>query len=120
MNEPVKFSIFFITRKTRHKLDFCYPNPSLSEGSGKSFVKTKVAPPRLKGQKVGLFSTRSPHRPNPIGLTLTKLVKIEGTKVFVQGLDLIDKTPILDIKPYIPNYDIPKEIQGIQYGLRTF
>ena len=81
-----------------------------NHSEGKSFVKTKVAPPRLKGQKVGLFSTRSPHRPNPIGLTLTKLVKIEGSKVFVQGLDLIDKTPILDIKPYIPNYDIPKEI----------
>ena len=80
------------------------------EGIGKSFVKTKVAPPRLKGQKVGLFSTRSPHRPNPIGLTLTKLVKIEGSKIFVQGLDLINNTPILDIKPYIPNYDIPKEI----------
>ena len=58
---------------------------------GRNFVKTKVAPPRLKGSKVGLFSTRSPHRPNPIGLTLAKLTKIEGCKVFLQGLDLLDQ-----------------------------
>ena len=69
-----------------------------------------MAPPRLKGTKVGLFSTRSPHRPNPIGLTLAKIVKIDGLKVHLQGLDLIDNTPILDIKPYIPNYDVPKVI----------
>ena len=81
-----------------------------NNSEGKAFVKTKVAPPRLKGQKVGIFSTRSPHRPNPIGLTLTKLVQIEGSKVYVQGLDLLDKTPIIDIKPYIPQYDIPKAL----------
>ena len=61
---------------------------------GRNFVKTKVAPPRLKGSKVGLFSTRSPHRPNPIGLTLAKLTRIEGCKVFLQGLDLIDQVCI--------------------------
>lgn len=77
-----------------------------------NFVKTKVAPPRLKGEKVGLFSTRSPHRPNPIGLTLAKLIKVEGTKIHLQGLDLIDQTPILDIKPYIPQYDIPQNIEN--------
>ena len=74
----------------------------------RNFVKTKVAPPRLGGDRVGLFSTRSPHRPNPIGLTLSKLVKVEGTKVHLQGLDLLDGTPILDIKPYIPSYDAPQ------------
>ena len=58
---------------------------------GRNFVKTKVAPPRLKGSKVGLFSTRSPHRPNPIGLTLAKLTRIEGCKVFLQGMDLLDQ-----------------------------
>lgn len=63
----------------------------------------------MKGQKVGLFSTRTPHRPNPIGLTLAKVVKVEDCKLYLQGLDLLDATPILDIKPYIPQYDRPME-----------
>ena len=71
------------------------------------FSKTKIAPPRLGGKRVGLFSTRSPHRPNLIGLTLAKLESIEGTKINVSGIDLLKGTPILDIKPFIPAYDIP-------------
>ena len=86
---------------------------------GRNFVKTKVAPPRLKGSKVGLFSTRSPHRPNPIGLTLAKLTRIEGCKVFLQGMDLLDQTPILDLKPYIPQYDIPKVIHPVANDYET-
>lgn len=82
------------------------------QNGGKDFVKTKVAPPRLMGEKVGLWSTRSPHRPNPIGLTLAKVIKIEACKVFLQGLDLLDNTPILDIKPYIHHYDMPKDDDG--------
>ena len=80
-----------------------------NSSDGRNFVKTKVAPPRLGGDRVGLFSTRSPHRPNPIGLTLAKLIKVENSKVYLQGLDLLDGTPILDIKPYIPNYDAPAQ-----------
>jgi tRNA (Thr-GGU) A37 N-methylase len=71
------------------------------------FSKTKIAPPRLGGKRVGLFSTRSPHRPNLIGLTLAKLESIEGTKINVSGIDLLNGTPILDIKPFIPAYDVP-------------
>ena len=71
------------------------------------FSKTKIAPPRLGGKRVGLFSTRSPHRPNLIGLTLAKLESIQGTKINVSGIDLLKGTPILDIKPFIPAYDIP-------------
>ena len=48
------------------------------KNGGESFTKAKVKPPRLNGAKVGLFATRSPHRPNPIGLTLAKLDKVEG------------------------------------------
>lgn len=79
----------------------------LFDQNGAPFSKTKVAPPRLKGQRVGLFSTRSPHRPNPIGLTLARLEKVEGTRLYVSGLDLLSGTPIVDIKPYIPHYDSP-------------
>ncbi|XP_054716967.1 tRNA (adenine(37)-N6)-methyltransferase-like [Uloborus diversus] len=70
-------------------------------------VKSKVHPPRLNGISTGVFSTRSPHRPCPIGLSLTKLDKINGNTLYLSGIDLLDGTPVLDIKPYIPHYDIP-------------
>ncbi|KAM9857005.1 tRNA (adenine(37)-N6)-methyltransferase [Aulostomus maculatus] len=69
--------------------------------------KAKVKPPRLNGQRVGVYSTRSPHRPNVLGLTLAKLEKIEGDTVHLSGIDMIAGTPVLDIKPYIPEYDSP-------------
>lgn len=62
----------------------------------------KVHPPRLKGQNMGLFATRTPHRPNPIGLSLVELVKVEKNVLHLKGIDLVDQTPILDIKPYMP------------------
>jgi len=49
----------------------------------------------------GVFSTRSPRRPNPIGLTVVRLVRREGARLVVQGVDMLDGTPILDIKPYL-------------------
>ncbi|MDD2243064.1 MAG: tRNA (N6-threonylcarbamoyladenosine(37)-N6)-methyltransferase TrmO [Dysgonamonadaceae bacterium] len=67
-----------------------------------------VRPPRLGGNKrVGVFATRSPFRPNPIGLSSVKLEKVEitvdnGPVLFVSGIDMMDGTPIYDIKPYIP------------------
>ena len=80
----------------------------------------KVKPRRLlaKGFKleelplVGVFAIDSPTRPNPIGLTLVKLVKIDGGKLLVRGLDFFDGTPVLDIKPYrgdyrAESYDLP-------------
>lgn len=66
--------------------------------------KPLVNPPRLTdGRKIGLFATRSPYRPNPIGMSCVRLVKIDGLKLYIQGSDLLDGTPVLDIKPYI-NY----------------
>ncbi|XP_017175911.1 tRNA (adenine(37)-N6)-methyltransferase isoform X1 [Mus musculus] len=72
--------------------------------------KAKVQPPRLNGAKTGVFSTRSPHRPNAIGLTLAKLEKVEGGAVYLSGVDMIDGTPVLDIKPYIADYDSPQNL----------
>lgn len=69
--------------------------------------KAKVRPPRLDGKRIGVFACRTPHRPNPIGLTLARLINVSGNKLYVAGIDLINDTPILDIKPYIPNYDNP-------------
>ncbi len=68
-----------------------------------------VRPPRLGGnKKVGVFATRSPFRPNGLGLSSVKLERVDtsnGVKLIVSGVDLVDGTPIYDIKPYIPHSD---------------
>lgn len=71
--------------------------------------KPKISPPRLDGKKVGVLATRSPHRPNPIGISLVKLDRIEGSTIYFYGSDMVDETPVLDIKPYIPSYDSPQK-----------
>lgn len=55
----------------------------------------------------GLFATRAPNRPNPIGLSVVRLKKIAGGILHVRGLDILDGTPLLDIKPYVPAFDAP-------------
>jgi tRNA (adenine37-N6)-methyltransferase len=65
----------------------------------------KVLPPRGPRQKRGLFATRSPHRPNSIGLSAVRLVGVDGFTLHVEEIDLIDGTPILDVKPYVPYAD---------------
>lgn len=66
--------------------------------------RPKVLPPRSE-EKRGVFATRSPHRPNPLGMTAVRLARVDGLVLHVEGLDLVDGTPILDIKPYIPYAD---------------
>ncbi|XP_047256728.1 tRNA (adenine(37)-N6)-methyltransferase isoform X1 [Capsicum annuum] len=80
-------------------LDKLWKDPSRSK------FKAKVRVPRLKGERMGVFATRSPHRPCPIGLTVAKVDAVDGNKVFISGVDLVDGTPILDIKPYLPYCD---------------
>lgn len=64
-----------------------------------------VRPPRDPSRQHGLFATRAPHRPNPIGLSALKIARIEGRTIHVLGLDLLDGTPVLDLKPYVPYAD---------------
>jgi tRNA-Thr(GGU) m(6)t(6)A37 methyltransferase TsaA len=64
-----------------------------------------VTPPWTKGQRVGLFASRSPLRPNPIGLSVVRVKKIVGCRVYTSGLDVFNDTPLLDIKPYINDLD---------------
>lgn len=76
---------------------------SLSTGAHSSTVR----PPRLRGARMGVFATRAPLRPNPIGLSSVRLERVEGygpeaPVLVVSGADLVDGTPVLDIKPYIP------------------
>ncbi|XP_022888082.1 uncharacterized protein LOC111403715 isoform X1 [Olea europaea var. sylvestris] len=73
--------------------------------SSQSKFKAKVRVPRLKGGKMGVFSTRSPHRPCPIGLTVAKVEAVRGHVVLLSGVDLVDGTPVLDVKPYLPYCD---------------
>ncbi len=88
-----------------------------SESKREDFSPT-VRPPRLGGNKrVGVFATRSPFRPNPIGLSVVKLLRVEkttaqGTVLIVSGADMMDKTPIYDIKPYLPYADAHPEASG--------
>lgn len=62
--------------------------------------RLRVRPPRGR-EKRGLFATRSPHRPSSIGMTNVRLLRVEGSVLYVAGLDLLDETPIVDIKPYL-------------------
>ncbi len=72
-------------------------------------VKSKVHPPKLDGEKKGVLATRSPHRPNPIGLSVVRLLECTNEYLLVDGIDLADQTPILDIKPYLPHTDAVAE-----------
>ncbi|WP_263141539.1 tRNA (N6-threonylcarbamoyladenosine(37)-N6)-methyltransferase TrmO [Pseudomonas sp. RIT-PI-AD] len=68
--------------------------------------RLKVRPPRLGGNRsLGVFATRSTHRPNGIGQSVVRLERIEPGKLWLAGLDLLDGTPVLDIKPYVPYAD---------------
>lgn len=64
-----------------------------------------ISPSFAPDMKVGLFASRSPHRPSRIGLSIVKLKKIEGSTLYTSGLDAFDGTPLLDIKPYIRELD---------------
>jgi tRNA (Thr-GGU) A37 N-methylase len=67
--------------------------------------RPKVLPPRSTTGRKGVLATRSPHRPNPLGLSALRLLRVDGLRLHVQGADMIDGTPVLDIKPYVPYSD---------------
>jgi len=67
--------------------------------------KPLVTPPRHTRKKVGVFASRAPYRPNQIGLSCVKLDKVEGLKIFISESDILDGSPVLDIKPYLPYSD---------------
>jgi len=68
--------------------------------------------PFLDDTSRGVFATRAPKRPNSIGFSVVRLVKIEGTTLYIEDVDIIDSTPLLDIKPYVPEFDA-KEAERI-------
>jgi len=67
--------------------------------------------PFMDSELRGLFSTRAPKRPNPIGISVVQLDKIENGVLHIQNADIMDGTPLLDIKPYVPEFDSPQDIR---------
>jgi tRNA-Thr(GGU) m(6)t(6)A37 methyltransferase TsaA len=66
-----------------------------------------IGKPPIDNREHGVFATRSPRRPNPIGLTVVELIRRNGPRLYVRGVDMLDATPILDIKPYLSS--VPPE-----------
>jgi tRNA-Thr(GGU) m(6)t(6)A37 methyltransferase TsaA len=73
--------------------------------------KLKVKP-FLDTVERGLFSTRAPRRPNPIGLSIVRLAEIDGCTLHLLDVDVVDGTPLLDIKPYVPAFDIRSDVRA--------
>ena len=98
---------------------------AVREGDSQAWRPT-VRPPRLGGNtRMGVFATRSPFRPNPIGLTVVKLLAVEdspeGKVLIVAGADMMDGTPIYDIKPYLPYVDsVPGAVGGFTEGTADY
>jgi len=67
--------------------------------------RPKVLPPRSASGRKGVFATRSPYRPNPLGMSAVRLERIDGLTLFIRDVDLVDGTPVLDIKPYVTYTD---------------
>lgn len=79
----------------------------LHKSSGYSMTVT----PFLDTVTRGLFATRAPRRPNPIGLSVVKLIGVEGAVLQIENIDILDGTPLLDIKPYVPEFDHSEEFR---------
>jgi tRNA-Thr(GGU) m(6)t(6)A37 methyltransferase TsaA len=74
--------------------------------------RPKVLPPRSVSGRKGVFGTRSPHRPNPIGLSAVRLERIDGLTLHVRDIDMLDGTPVLDLKPYVAYTDAIADARG--------
>jgi tRNA (adenine37-N6)-methyltransferase len=74
--------------------------------------RPKVLPPRSRSGRKGVFATRSPHRPNPIGISAVKLERIEGLTLHVADIDILDGSPVLDIKPYVAYTDAIASVEN--------
>jgi len=75
--------------------------------------------PFLDDQEHGIFATRYPYRPNPIGISIVKLLSRENNILTVEGIDTLDGTPLLDIKPYVPDFDLRTNVRTGWYETRS-
>lgn len=72
----------------------------------------RTSPPFVDAVQPGIFATRGPRRPNPIGITIVRLTDVDGRILHVEGLDFVDETPVLDIKPFYPKPDESGDLDG--------
>jgi tRNA-Thr(GGU) m(6)t(6)A37 methyltransferase TsaA len=78
------------------------------------FHLSKTSPLRVKpfmdDEAHGVFAMRGPSRPNAIGLSIVRLIKIEGNRLQIEDVDIVDGTPLLDVKPFVPQFDVPDDV----------
>jgi tRNA (adenine37-N6)-methyltransferase len=67
--------------------------------------------PFLDDEERGVFATRAPRSPNPVGLSVVRLVRVEGSVLHIEDVDIVDGTPLLDLKPYVPLFDIRQDVK---------
>jgi tRNA-Thr(GGU) m(6)t(6)A37 methyltransferase TsaA len=75
--------------------------------------------PFLDDQEHGIFATRYPRRPNPIGISTVRLLSRQGNALTIEGVDVLDGTPLLDIKPYVPDFDLQTDVYAGWYETRS-
>ena len=80
---------------------------------------TLLVKPFLDDQLHGLFATRYPYRPNPIGLSIVRLLARRENILEIEGVDVLDGTPLLDIKPYVPDFDVREDVHTGWYATRS-
>jgi tRNA-Thr(GGU) m(6)t(6)A37 methyltransferase TsaA len=102
LNEEYKEGLYLLD-----SLNYCYIIFYIHKQ--KKPPRMHIFPPRGAGKEVGLFATRSPNRMNPIGLTVARIKKIEDNRIYTEGLDILDGTPLIDIKPYIRDFDMKED-----------
>lgn len=73
-------------------------------------AKLKVKP-FMDDKEHGIFAIRGPARPNPIGISVTRLLKVEGNILHIRDIDILEGTPLLDIKPFVPEFDVKQEVK---------
>jgi tRNA (adenine37-N6)-methyltransferase len=75
--------------------------------------------PFLDDQEHGLFATRYPYRPNPLGISTVRLLFRQANVLTIEGVDVLDGTPLLDIKPYVPDFDLRTDVRAGWYETRS-
>ena len=80
---------------------------------------TLLVTPFLDDKQHGLFTTRYPCRPNPIGISIVRLLSCQNNVLSIHGVDVLEGTPLLDIKPYVPDFDVRTEVKTGWYAERS-
>ena len=109
------FSEFADGLKDIEDLSHIYLLYAFHESSG----YTLHVKPFLDDREHGIFATRYPRRPNPIGISIVRLVARQRNILTVEGVDMLDGTPLLDIKPYVPDFDLRTEVHAGWYETRS-